>query len=129
MVIKFRYMESDMYNLVPAVGEINGLRSNYSFAMIPGEKREFGLCDMEIENGKAEPPEYVRGNIARIYKYMNAAYPGHGIISKRNLKLFEAWDKQNAVGAWECQRTKRIENIQGNKNRFVKQVCVEEGLW
>ena len=37
--IKFRYMESDLYNLVPAIGEINGLRSNYSFAMIPGEKR------------------------------------------------------------------------------------------
>ncbi len=111
MVIKFRYMESDMYNLVPAVGEINSLRSNYSFAMIPGEKREFGLCDMEIENGKAEPPEYVIGNIARIYKYMNAAYLGHGIISKKNRKLFDAWDKQDEVDAWECQRTKRIENI------------------
>ena len=55
VAIKFRYMESDMYNLVPAVGEINGLRSNYSFAIIHGEKREFGTCDMEIENGKAEP--------------------------------------------------------------------------
>ncbi len=33
-----------MYNLVPAVGEINGLRSNYSFGIIPGEKREFGSC-------------------------------------------------------------------------------------
>ena len=44
-----------MYNLVPAVGEINGLRSNYSFGMISGEKREFGSCDMEIESRKAEP--------------------------------------------------------------------------
>jgi deoxyribonuclease-1 len=34
-------MESDLYNLAPAVGEINGLRSNYSFGMIPGEMREF----------------------------------------------------------------------------------------
>ena len=45
-----------MYNLVPAVGEINGLRSNYNFGIIPGEKREFGSCDMEIEGQKAEPP-------------------------------------------------------------------------
>jgi deoxyribonuclease-1 len=59
-------MESDLYNLVPAIGEINGLRSNYSFAMIPGEKREFGTCDMEIENRKAEPRPEVRGNIASI---------------------------------------------------------------
>jgi len=129
MVHKFRYMESDMYNLVPAVGEINGLRSNYSFAMITGEKREFGQCDMEIEERKAEPPEYVRGNIARIYKYMEAAYPGHGIISKNDRKLFDTWDRQDKVDAWECQRTKRIENIQGNENPFVRRECVEEGLW
>jgi len=129
MVIKFRYMESDMYNLVPAVGEINGLRSNYSFTMIPGEKREFGLCDMEIENSEAEPPEYVRGNIARIYKYMDAVYSGHGIVSYKNRKLFNAWDKKDEVDSWACQRTKRIENIQGNENPFVKQACVKEGLW
>ena len=84
---------------------------------------------MEIENKKAEPPESVRGNIARIYKYMDAAYPGHGIISNKNLKLFDAWDKQDEIDAWECQRTKRIENIQGNNNLFVKQACIEEGLW
>ena len=65
-----------MFNLVPAVGEINGLRQNYSFGMIPGEKREFGTCDMEIENKKAEPPPEVRGNVARIYFYMDAAYLG-----------------------------------------------------
>ncbi len=129
MVPVFRYMESDMYNLVPSVGEINGLRSNYSFAMIPGEKREFGQCDMEIADRSAEPPGYVRGNIARIYKYMDAAYPGRGIIGRKNRKLFDAWDRQDKVDAWECQRTKRIENIQGNENPFVRQECVEAGLW
>jgi deoxyribonuclease-1 len=129
MVHKFRYMESDMYNLVPAVGEINGLRSNYSFAIIPGEKREFGQCDMEIAARKVEPPESVRGNIARIYKYMDAAYPGHGIISKKNRKLFDAWDRHDMVDAWECRRAKRIENIQGNTNPFVRPACVKKGLW
>jgi deoxyribonuclease-1 len=59
-------MESDLYNLVPAIGEINGLRFNYSFAMILGEQREFGTCGMEIENRKAEPRPEVRGNIASI---------------------------------------------------------------
>jgi deoxyribonuclease-1 len=125
--IKFRYMESDLYNLVPAIGEINGLRSNYSFAMIPGEKREFGTCDMEIENPKAEPRPEVRGDIARIYFYMNWAYPGHGIISKKNRKLFEAWDKEDPVDDWECERSIRIEGIQRNDNPFVKKLCVEVG--
>ncbi len=129
VVIKFRYMESDLYNLVPAVGEINGLRSNYSFGMIPGEKKEFGNCDMEIENQKAEPPPGVRGNIARTYFYMDWAFPGHGIISKKNRKLFQAWDKIDPVDDWECERCSRIEAIQGNENPFVKKVCIERGLW
>jgi deoxyribonuclease-1 len=119
----FRYMESDMHNLVPAVGEINGLRSNYSFAMIPGEPREFGSCDMEIEDRKAEPPENIRGDIARIYKYMDAAYPGRGIISKKNRKLFDAWDRQDPVDAWECERERRVAKIQGNQNWFVADFC------
>jgi deoxyribonuclease-1 len=33
MAIPFRYMESDLYNLVPAIGEINGLRSNSTLAI------------------------------------------------------------------------------------------------
>ena len=122
--IKFRYMEADLYNLVPSVGEINALRSNYSFAMIPGEKREFGKCDMEIENRKAEPKPDIRSNIARTYFYMDNAYPGHGIISKKNLKLFKTWDKQDPVDDWECERCKRIERIQGNENSFVKRECM-----
>jgi len=129
VAIKFRYMESDMYNLVPAVGEINALRSNYSFTIIPGERREFGECDMEIENRKAEPPPNVRGDIARTYFYMDWAYPGHGIISKKNQKLFKAWDKEDPVDAWECERCKRIEQIQGNDNPFVKDICVNSGMW
>ena len=38
---------------------------------------------MGIEDGKAEPPPEKRGSIARIYFYMDWAYPGHGVISKK----------------------------------------------
>ncbi|MCH9741084.1 MAG: endonuclease, partial [Epsilonproteobacteria bacterium] len=33
---KFRQMEADMHNLVPAIGEINGDRSNFKYSMIEG---------------------------------------------------------------------------------------------
>ena len=116
----FRYMQADMYNLRPAVGEINGLRSNFSFAMIPGEPRRFGDCDMEIEGRKAEPAEHLRGDIARTYFYMDWAYPGRGIISKKNRKLFEAWDKADPIDDWERERASRIRAIQGNENTFMR---------
>jgi len=122
-------MQSDLYNLHPAIGEINGLRSNYRFDMVTGEDREFGPCDFEIENRIAEPPEYVRGDIARTYQYMNSAYPGHGIVGKSNKKLFQAWSNQDPVDAWECERCKRIEAIQKNENTVVKDACRKSGLW
>lgn len=113
-------MQADMYNLVPAIGQVNALRLNYSYAMIPGEKRMFGPCDMEIEGEKAEPRPEIRGDIARIYFYMDDSYPGHGIISKKNRKLFQAWAKEDPIDDWERERAKRIERIQGNLNRFVE---------
>jgi deoxyribonuclease-1 len=60
-------MQADMYNLYPAIGEVNGRRSNYSMAIIKGEKREFGKCDVEIKNKKVEPKESIRGEITRTY--------------------------------------------------------------
>ena len=120
VAVPFRYMEADLYNLQPAIGEVNQLRRNYSMAMIPGEARPFGRCDLEIEDRKIEPRPEIRGDIARTYFYMNAAYPGRGIVSEKNRKLFEAWDKEDPVDDWERERARRIEQRQGNKNPFVK---------
>jgi deoxyribonuclease-1 len=120
MAIPFRYMEADLYNLQPAIGEVNQLRANFSMAMIDGEARQFGSCDLEIEDRKVEPRPDIRGDIARTYFYMDAAYPGRGVISDKNRKLFEAWDKEDPVDAWERERVSRIEQLQGNPNPFVK---------
>ncbi|MBU1014771.1 MAG: endonuclease [Bacteroidetes bacterium] len=122
---EFRLMEADLYNLVPALGEINGDRSNYSYAEIPGEPREYGACDFEVQDRKVEPAPEIRGDIARTYFYMDQAYPGHGIISKKNQRLFEVWSAQDPVDAWECERAQRIKAIQGNINPFVIRECKE----
>lgn len=64
---EFRTMQADMYNLQPAVGELNADRSNYHYEIIAGESREYGACDFEIEGKLAEPREDIRGDIARTY--------------------------------------------------------------
>ena len=84
----YRYMQSDMYNLVPANGQINALRSNYSYAMIPGEPRRFGNCDMEIEDRKAEPRPEIRGDIARIYFTWMMLIPTVELFQKRTGNYF-----------------------------------------
>lgn len=114
---KFRVMQADMYNLYPAVGELNGDRSNYHFGIIAGEPREYGACDFEIQEKLAEPKEDIRGDIARTYFYMEYTY---GVkISDKQRKLFEIWSKHDPVSEWEKIRAERIEKIQGNKNEFV----------
>jgi deoxyribonuclease I len=123
MAIPFRYMEGDLHNLEPAIGEVNGLRSNFSMAMIEGEERQFGACDVEIADRKVEPRPAIRGDIARIYLYMDSVYPGRGIISDKNRPLFEAWNTEDPVDPWECERDRRIAALQGNHNAFVAAAC------
>lgn len=115
----FRFMEADVYNLVPEAAETNRLRSNYDPAMIPEEQRAFGQCDLEIEHRTVEPRPEMRGDMARIYLYMDHAYPGRGMLSRQKRQLFEAWSKQDPVDDWERERAKRIERTQGNANPFV----------
>ena len=76
MYKEYKRIQADMYNLYPAIGEVNGRRSNYSMAISKGEKREFGKCDVEIKSLKVEPKESIRGEIARTYLYMDSVYPG-----------------------------------------------------
>ena len=120
---EYRLMLADMFNLYPTIGEINGRRSNYSMAIIKGEKREFGKCDIEIKNKQIEPKESIRGEIARTYLYMHSVYPGRGIITNKNRKLLFAWNQSDPVDYWECERAKRIEKIQKNRNELVIKDC------
>ena len=123
----FRRMEADLYNLVPAVGEVNAARSNFSMAEIPGEAREFGACDVEMADRKVEPRAAVRGDIARIYLYLNQVYPGRGVVSAKNASLFEAWAAADPVDADECRRAARIRELQGNANPILVAACRAAG--
>ena len=105
----FREMAADRFNLVQVIGELNAKRSNFSMAMIPGEERHFGTCDIEIANRKIEPRPQIRGDIARIYFYMDSKYPGRGIISKKNKKLFKAWNNQDPIDSQECSRARDLD--------------------
>jgi len=123
----FRAMEANPYNLVPAIGELNGLRSNFSMAMIPGEARRFGACDVEIEQRKFEPADAIKGDVARTYSYMHLTYPGRGIVSAKNERLFRAWAASDPVDAVECDRYERIREATGLDNPLLRAPCARLG--
>lgn len=118
---EFRLMEADLHNLVPAIGEVNGDRSNFRYAdsAIP-LKGEYGQCqiDIDFKDRKAYPADYTKGMISRAYLYMSQTY---GIkLSKQDRRLMEAWNKKYPVSDWERERNRRIKAIQGNGNPYVK---------
>jgi deoxyribonuclease-1 len=68
----YRKMESDMHNLQPAVGEVNGDRANFMYSQWNGGEGQYGQCAMKVDfkDKVAEPPARARGSIARTYFYM-----------------------------------------------------------
>ncbi|MFM2591306.1 endonuclease [Vibrio sp. TBV020] len=119
---EYRLMQSDLYNLVPAIGSVNASRQNYNFTMLPHAASDFGQCDVRIDNRKVQPPEQARGQIARTYLYFEAVYPRYS-MSKAQRQLMQAWDKQYPVTKVECQRAQRIEKQQGNTNPILATRC------
>lgn len=110
----FRMMEADLYNLLPAVGELNRARANFAFGEVAGESRAFGACDFEVQREVVEPRPSIRGDIARIYFYMDSRYPNFGILKPEQIPLFTEWDQADPIDAQERARLKAIENVQGN---------------
>lgn len=124
---EYRLMQADMYNLYPAIGAVNALRSNDSYGMLPGAPSACGSCSVKVADGRMEPPDAARGSLARSTKYMAWAYARFR-LSDQQARLMDAWDATHPVDAWECERARRIEAVQGNENPFVKRLCAEAGL-
>lgn len=119
----YRYMQSDMHNLFPAIGGINAIRQNFNFEMLGNNaKKIVDFCDMKVDGRKVEPPVHARGPIARAYKYMDAVYDKYK-MSSQTKKLMDAWDNMHPPTEWECKREQEIAAIQGNHNMFVYEKC------
>ncbi len=117
---EFARIEADLHNLVPAVGELNGDRSNLPYGIVAGEKREYGRCDFEIGGSPrvAEPKEAIRGDAARVWLYMSETYGV--LLTPAQRQMFLDWSRDDPVDAWEQLRDERIEAAQGNRNPHVR---------
>ncbi len=115
----FNVMEADLHNLSPSIGEVNADRSNFRFAPIRGAAQTYGACAMQVDfqNRVAEPPDPVKGKIARIYFYMHDRYDLP--MARQQQQVFMAWDQQFPVSDWELERNRRISRLMGHGNPFV----------
>lgn len=116
---RFNRLEGDLHNLFPSRSDINKERSAFRFGNISGEKRRFGKCDFEVDyrNRVAEPRPAVRGEVARAMFYMSTEYDVP--IFPRFGKLLLSWHRSDPPGADEKRRNNIIEELQGNRNKFI----------
>ena len=115
----FRAMEADLYNLMPAIGEVNGDRSNYRFSVLPTTPAQHGACPVKVDFKQQifEPAPNIRGDIARIYFYMADKYNLN--LSRGQQQLMLAWHKQDPVTMEEQALNQRISQHMGHDNPFV----------
>ncbi|QBS08992.1 endonuclease [Legionella israelensis] len=114
----FRKAEAELYNLWPAVGVINQLRSNYRYSPLSHKHLTYG-CDFTADRSlrKAEPPARVKGLVARANLFMAEKY--HVRLSKAQRKLFEVWNKEHPPGDWEKEWARRVAKIEGYPNPYI----------
>jgi deoxyribonuclease-1 len=121
---RFRFIESDMHNMYPALSEVNKIRSAMAFGTIKGEKylriAAAPNCDFEVDFRKrrVEPSPASRGEIARAMLYMDDTYSELELF-KRQRDMLIKWHESDRPSKLEKKRNDVIEELQGTRNRWV----------
>ena len=132
---------TDIHHLRPTDVQVNGLRGNLDFNY--GGSAVNG-CDGCLRTSTSwEPPNEVKGDVARMLFYMAVRYEsGDGVDLELNdfvnngstpyhgkISVLLEWHEQDPVSSWEQQRNDKIEDIQGNRNPFVDHPEWAESIW
>jgi deoxyribonuclease-1 len=115
-------MESDMHNLQPAVGEVNGDRGNFMYSQWNGGEGQYGQCAMKVDFKEkvAEPPARARGASPAPTSICATVTTSTSPASRPSC-LTPGISSIRSPS--ECQRDERIAKVQGNHNPYVQRAC------
>lgn len=116
---QYREMEADLFNLIPVVSKIEEHQQGKIFATVKSPKKVVGK--VKIDDNYLEPPDEVKGDIARVYLYMDERY---GLqLSLEQKEMFYRWHRLDAVDERECALAKSIMKIQNRTNHLIAEGC------
>lgn len=122
----FNQMESDVLNIVPAIGEINASRSTFEYFDAPQDLQfsQYGNCKVFVDskNKRFYPAPYSKGYIARSYLYMIETYfiPNDLPYDKEEFARMQKWDKLYPQDSAEKALRERLWQI--NKKLKAKEI-------
>ncbi|MBW4933881.1 endonuclease [Marinobacter sp. F4206] len=114
---RYRQIASDLHNMVPARNRTEMKRRNVRYENL-GESIKADDCGIRESAGFFEPPERVKGDIARSVAYMVDTY---GLPWLGATPVFQGWNRMDPPDDTELTRHRRVAEIQGNENPFVTQ--------
>ena len=113
-------MATDLHNIVPEIGELNAIRSNYGFSELPYiNSHQFGSCEFKIDRKikKVECKDSKKGIVSRVYLYMADRYNLELTDSEK--ELFNKWNKKYPPSLWEITWNNKVYAIQKTDNRYI----------
>jgi uncharacterized protein len=132
---------TDIHHLRPTDASVNSSRGHLDFDNGGNAHNECTECRYDSDSW--EPPNRVKGDIARMLMYMAVRYEGG---SELDLELADQvntyptpfhgkkstllqWHKQDPVDAFEMNRNNVIQSIQGNRNPFIDHPEWADLIW
>ncbi len=148
-------MYSEAFHIYPTDGKVNGQRSNYPYGecangtTLPGSGSvkalgKLGKCTFPGYSGKVfEPDDEYKGDFARSYFYMCAAYNSRfaswhsDMLAGNNYPGFKSWavelllkwHRQDPVSKKELDRQEAVYARQKNRNPFIDHPELAEHIW
>ena len=148
-------MVSDAYHIYPTDGKVNGQRSNFPYGECAngtylasnGNIRPLGKLGNSTFAGYSgkvfEPDDQYKGDFARSYFYMAAAYfdriaswdspmlagNNYPAFSSWAINLLLKWHRQDPVSQKEIDRNEVVYRRQRNRNPFIDHPELAEHIW
>ena len=94
---KYREMEAALYNLIPVVSAIADIQNGKASGKVEKPTRVIG--NVKIDSSFIEPPDNRKGDIARVYLYMDQQYDLQ--LTAQERELYEHWHQIDPVDAQE----------------------------
>lgn len=133
---------TDIHHLRPTDASVNSARGHLDFDN--GGTTHIECTECKYDSDSWEPPNRVKGDIARMLMYMDVRYEGDG--GELNLELADKvntyptpfhgkksvllqWSKMDPPDAFEKKRNDVIESIQGNRNPFIDHPEWADSIW
>lgn len=111
----YRYIASDLHNMIPVQSSIELWRRSAKYGQL-SESQPTEKCGIRATLREIEPPDPIKGDVARAVAYMAQTYQLPLLAAPQ---ILIQWSNDDPPDDHELSLNTLIESLQGNGNPFV----------